>query len=182
MADEPIAHTSDTLKALSSPLRRSILRQLGTHGPATSTTIGQALGENTGTTSYHLRQLAAAGLIAEIPERAKGRERWWRTVPADRRTPPRASMSDEDKTVHDELERARIAEDYATISAALADRDALGEWLQGSRGRAFMTLDQLRSFHEDYLKLLRRYGKDADGAPEGARAVTVRWFAFVDES
>ena len=62
---------------MSHPLRREMLRHLGQHGPATSTTIAEALGENTGTTSYHLRVLAAAGIIEEVPERAHGRERWW---------------------------------------------------------------------------------------------------------
>ena len=50
-------------KAMSHPLRREMLRHLGQHGPATSTTIAEALGENTGTTSYHLRVLADAGVI-----------------------------------------------------------------------------------------------------------------------
>ena len=70
-------------KAMSHPLRREMLRHLDEHGPATSTTLAEALGENTGTTSYHLRVLADAGVIEEVPERANGRERWWRTFPVD---------------------------------------------------------------------------------------------------
>ena len=34
-----------------------------------------------GATSYHLRALAAAGLIIEDLDRRKGRERWWRRDP-----------------------------------------------------------------------------------------------------
>ena len=52
-------------KALSHPLRQEILGHLGEHEAATSTTIAQALGQNTGTTSYHLRILADAGVIEE---------------------------------------------------------------------------------------------------------------------
>ena len=66
-------------KALSHPLRQEILKHLGEHEAATATTIARALGENTGTTSYHLRILADAGVIEEVAERAHGRERWWRT-------------------------------------------------------------------------------------------------------
>ncbi|NEE42348.1 transcriptional regulator, partial [Streptomyces sp. SID7982] len=33
-----------------------------------------------GATSYHLRQLAEAGLVEDAPELGKGRERWWRAV------------------------------------------------------------------------------------------------------
>src|SRR5690349_5294051 len=46
------------LKALGHPLRQQILRHLHRDGPATATTLAAALGENTGATSYHLRQLA----------------------------------------------------------------------------------------------------------------------------
>src|ERR1700733_13653906 len=74
-------------KALSHPLRQDMLRHIAEHGPATSTTLAEALGENTGTTSYHLRVLADAGVIEEVPERASGRERWWRTFPVDHREP-----------------------------------------------------------------------------------------------
>ena len=74
-------------KALSHPLRQEMLRHLATRGPATSTTLAEALGENTGTTSYHLRVLADAGVIEEVPERARGRERWWRTGPVDQPIP-----------------------------------------------------------------------------------------------
>lgn len=45
--------------------------------------MAKALGESTGTTSYHLRKLAEQHLIEEIPERSAGRERWWRLLPID---------------------------------------------------------------------------------------------------
>lgn len=176
---DPIPHTPAALKALASPLRRQILRHLAAHGEATSTTIGQALGQNTGTTSYHLRTLAAAGFIAEIPERAKGRERWWRVVPADRRMPRRDSLSEEDRAVVDELEHARLGEDLEQLSAARRRPDA-DDWVVGSRGRRYLTSDELRAFHDEYLKLLYRFGHQADDAPEGARAILFRWVAFPD--
>ena len=84
-------------KALSHPLRQDILGHLSEHEAATSTTIAQALGENTGTTSYHLRVLADAGVIEEVTERAHGRERWWRTIPVDHREPDYDSLSPEDR-------------------------------------------------------------------------------------
>lgn len=177
---EPIQHTPAALKALASPLRRRILRHLAAHGPATSTTIGQALGQNTGTTSYHLRALAAAGFIADIPDRAKGRERWWRIVPADRRMPRRATLSEEDRTIADELEQARLGEDLEQLSAALRRHSDVDDWIVGSRGRRYLTPDELRAFHDEYLKLLYRFGHDPDDAPEGARAILLRWVAFPD--
>ncbi|HET6706615.1 winged helix-turn-helix domain-containing protein, partial [Amycolatopsis sp.] len=50
----------DALKAVTHPLRRRILGVLSA-GPATATKLAQALGENTGATSYHLRELARFG-------------------------------------------------------------------------------------------------------------------------
>jgi DNA-binding transcriptional ArsR family regulator len=49
--------------------------------PATASMLARDLGESSGATSYHLRALAAAGLIVEDLDRRKGRERWWRRDP-----------------------------------------------------------------------------------------------------
>lgn len=50
-------------------------------GPGTASMLARELGESSGATSYHLRALAAAGLIIEDLERRKGRERWWKRDP-----------------------------------------------------------------------------------------------------
>ncbi|WP_461022926.1 helix-turn-helix domain-containing protein [Thalassiella azotivora] len=69
------------LQGLAHPLRVRLLDELSVHGPATATTLGRRLGESSGATSYHLRQLERHGFIEEDPDRGSGRERWWRTVP-----------------------------------------------------------------------------------------------------
>jgi hypothetical protein len=38
----------------------------------------------------------------------------------------------------------------------------------------------MREFHEEYLKLLRRFMHGPEDAPPGARPVIVRWFAAPD--
>lgn len=65
------------LKAYAHPLRLEIIRYLNDHGQATSATLARALGESTGQTSYHLRQLARHGLVVEDEARGTARERWW---------------------------------------------------------------------------------------------------------
>jgi predicted ArsR family transcriptional regulator len=50
------------------------------HGPSTATRLAERLGVNSGTASYHLRQLGAAGFVEEDEERGNARERWWRSV------------------------------------------------------------------------------------------------------
>ncbi|ADD42185.1 ArsR/SmtB family transcription factor [Stackebrandtia nassauensis] len=178
MPSEPIPHTSATLKALASPLRRAILRHLATNGPANSTSIGEVFGHNTGTTSYHLRQLAQAGLITEIPERAKGRERWWRTEPGNRVMPDRDTMSAQDKVIAADLERSRLTEDMDALSGVLDNRAELGDWFQGSRSLRFMTKAELKEFHDDYLRLLDRHGHKPEDAPDTARPIALRWYGY----
>ena len=80
------------LKALAHPLRQRILGILR-QGPASATTLAKELGENTGATSYHLRELAKHGFIEEEPGLGRGKERWWRTRPRDLRFPRRGEQS-----------------------------------------------------------------------------------------
>jgi DNA-binding transcriptional ArsR family regulator len=68
------------LKGLAHPLRVKLLGALREGGPATASLLAARLGESSGATSYHLRQLAEFGFIEEDREKASGRERWWRAA------------------------------------------------------------------------------------------------------
>ena len=68
------------LRALAHPLRVELVNLLRKHGPSTATRLADRLGVNSGTASYHLRQLGAAGFVEEDTERGNARERWWRPV------------------------------------------------------------------------------------------------------
>ncbi|MFG2377298.1 ArsR/SmtB family transcription factor [Streptomyces sp. NPDC048504] len=69
-----------SLRGLAHPLRMELLSALQRHGPATASMLAERLGESSGATSYHLRQLATHGFVEDAPERGKGRERWWQVV------------------------------------------------------------------------------------------------------
>ncbi|MEP6480971.1 MAG: helix-turn-helix domain-containing protein [Rhodoglobus sp.] len=71
----------ESLKALSHPLRVSLLDALSTYGPFTASGLAERLGESSGATSYHLRQLERHGFVREVEGRGTGRERWWQRVP-----------------------------------------------------------------------------------------------------
>ncbi|MEV8636261.1 helix-turn-helix domain-containing protein [Streptosporangium sp. NPDC051023] len=72
------------LKALSHPLRMRLLLTVEEIGPATVGMLAAHLTQPVGVISYHLRQLAHHGLVAEVPELARDRrERWWRFVPTE---------------------------------------------------------------------------------------------------
>jgi DNA-binding transcriptional ArsR family regulator len=95
MPDEPLTDDEDALpregesmeidasalRGLAHPLRGRLLEELTRNGPATATILGQRLGESSGATSYHLRQLSRFGFIDAAPGRSGGRERWWRIRP-----------------------------------------------------------------------------------------------------
>jgi len=67
------------LKVVAHPLRVRLLGLLRADGPATASELGRAVGESSGSTSYHLRELAKYGFIEEDPGRRDGRERRWRS-------------------------------------------------------------------------------------------------------
>ncbi len=69
-----------SLRALAHPLRVRLLGLLREHGPSTATLLGRRVGQSSGVTSYHLRQLALHGFVAEDVERGNQRERWWRAA------------------------------------------------------------------------------------------------------
>jgi DNA-binding transcriptional ArsR family regulator len=69
------------LKGLAHPLRVAIIDVLSAYGPATASALAERLGESSGATSYHLRQLEKHGFVREDTERGTGRERWWARVP-----------------------------------------------------------------------------------------------------
>jgi DNA-binding transcriptional ArsR family regulator len=69
------------LRALAHPLRIRILDLLPSRGPLTASKLGEIVGESSGSTSYHLRQLAKHGLVREVEGKGTARERWWERTP-----------------------------------------------------------------------------------------------------
>jgi DNA-binding transcriptional ArsR family regulator len=162
---------------------RPRLLHLDSQGPATSTSLARALGQNTGATSYHLRQLAEHGFVEDAPEQGHGRERWWRARRQDIRFPPRSTMSADMRATFDEFARHGVAEDIEAFARFQRQRDAMGEWGDGllfSRGALHLTKDELLQFWNDYMELLRRYAAATDPPSEGARRLLVRFVAFPD--
>ncbi|MFE5585040.1 ArsR/SmtB family transcription factor [Kitasatospora sp. NPDC056531] len=78
--DPHIAITAKGMRAMAHPVRMQLVGLLRKHGPSTATRLAAQLGLNSGATSYHLRQLAAAGFVEEDRERGNARERWWRAA------------------------------------------------------------------------------------------------------
>lgn len=180
-----------SLKALGHPLRQQILRRLQRSGPATATSLAAELGQNTGATSYHLRQLAAYGFVEEVPERARGRERWWQAPPQDIRFLPRSELTEEARVAFDQMTELDAAADEEALNRFLRHRDDLGPWGDAflfSRSALRLSPEELSGFWQDYLALVLRHradepGEQAAGEPGSTpddRRILVRFLAFPD--
>jgi DNA-binding transcriptional ArsR family regulator len=182
--DQPSRHVLDleALRLLTQPVRLRIQAQLQ-HGPANATTLARALGESTGLTSHHLRQLAKHGFIEEVPELGRGRERWWRSARVDWRVPPREEQDPEMRALTDEIVRLDLATDLQEFARAqLRQDEAAGEaWIDQlpySRGLIHVTAGELNEFFEEYIRLLRRYQPSAEQTSPDARPVVTSFMAY----
>lgn len=165
-------------RTLTNPVRRRILTYIGHCREANSTSVARALGESTGTTSYHLRKLAEQRLIEEIAERSAGRERWWRILPFDHVPAAPAQRTPEEDAALQEWNSQRLSSDIELYIKALAEYEGEQGWVQGQRYGGYMSKEELHSFMADYLALLRKYGHPADQhAPPGARLMALRFLA-----
>jgi DNA-binding transcriptional ArsR family regulator len=172
------AERAELYKTLTNPVRRRILEYIGQHREANSTSVARALGESTGTTSYHLRRLAEQRLIEEIPERSGGRERWWRLLPFEHVMAAPAERSPEENSALAEWNTQRLSADIELYIRALAEYDGPDGWVQAQRTAAWMTREGVHAFYAEYLDLLRKYSYTEAHAPPGARAVAVRFLAI----
>jgi DNA-binding transcriptional ArsR family regulator len=165
-------------QTLVNPVRRRILALIGEHGEANSTSVARAIGESTGTTSYHLRKLAEQHLIEEIPERSAGRERWWRALPLDHRPAAPGDRTPDEQSALKSLRAQQLSTDIELALTAETEFEGPDGWVQGSRWGGYMTKDELLAFYDEYLALLRKYGHQRADVPEGARLMAFRFFAL----
>ncbi|MEE1752275.1 ArsR/SmtB family transcription factor [Streptomyces sp. SP18CS02] len=182
--DRPPAHELDvrSLRGLAHPLRMRLLNALRRHGPATASQLAERLGESSGATSYHLRQLAAYGFVEDDPERGKGRERWWRSAHYSTHFGP-ALYDDDSPETRGAL--GVLLHEVATIhSQELTTwigtmRDWPAEWAKNADMSDFtlrLNPEQLRELDEKLHAVINSYADVAPG--EGAARVRVHLRAF----
>lgn len=179
---EPAVQVSDVraLRALAHPLRNRLLGLLRLNGPATASQLGRAVGESSGSTSYHLRQLAAYGFVEEVEGQGTARERWWRA--RHRMTSWQAAellAQDGGAEVQDEMTRMQIDQHARLLDAWFTQKDALGaEWAtaaslndHGMRLRP----DQARQLADELNAVLERWmaAHPGDQPAEGTELVVV---------
>ncbi|MDA0637567.1 helix-turn-helix domain-containing protein [Nonomuraea sp. MCN248] len=120
------------LKSFAHPLRLRLYELLEERGPATATQLAGLVGENTGATSYHLRELARHRMIEVVPGMGRGKEKYWRVTPGgfsygDADPDPEAARALE--FLLDDLVRQRGAE---LSRWREEERDTPQEWVRAS--------------------------------------------------
>ncbi|WP_207755951.1 ArsR/SmtB family transcription factor [Nonomuraea cypriaca] len=156
------AHTIDAsaLKSFAHPLRLRIFELLDEHGPSTATRLAGLLGENTGATSYHLRELAKHGMIEVAPEMGRGKEKYWRVTPGGfsyGEPPPGTEAAKALEFLLDDLVRQRGAE--LTRWRQDAAR-APEEWVAASgfgRRSLWLTAAETAGMRDEVFEILERY-------------------------
>jgi DNA-binding transcriptional ArsR family regulator len=168
------------LRALAHPVRLQLVGLLRKHGPSTATRLAERLGVNSGTASYHLRQLGAAGFVEEDAERGNARERWWRSVhrttwfddPDLTEREPEAALAYLQAAAAIHARRTqRTLEELQTMPCAWRDTFDMSDWALR------LTPEETTALQRELQDVIARYRRDAPEtaaeAPEGAERVAV---------
>jgi DNA-binding transcriptional ArsR family regulator len=169
------------MRALAHPVRMRILELLA-QAPSTATLLAKEIGDSTGSTSYHLRALAKAGLIEEDAERGSGRERWWRRrppmfiqVPTGAEDPEGRALEVEmwaDMVSRDDEALARFFEHLPEMSSEWRRASAICNW------NAWLTPDEAVGLTERIAEVVIQYRDEAAGNRPGAHRVFVSFRAL----
>ncbi|WP_426298883.1 ArsR family transcriptional regulator [Arthrobacter sp. R-11] len=175
-----------SLKALAHPLRVQILEMLSRYGAQTACGLADLLGESSGATSYHLRQLAKFDFVREVEGKGTARERWWERPPiAIQITSPELATSpatqEASRLVSREFERGRqaVLADFMEHGVDVLDSD----WLQVSTVstvNARMSAEQLARYAHAMEALGHKLLEEirSEPVPEDARPVQIHFNAF----
>lgn len=175
------------LKALTHPLRIQLLNALSQFGPQTASALAARLGESSGSTSYHLRQLARHELVREVEGRGSARERWWERPPGalnlySSELAQDPGARDVAAIVNREFShnRAALLEDYMERAPQVLPE----EWLEASlisTINARLTAAQLAELSTQLMhyarELFEKYRPEGDASPD-AKAVQIHLNTF----
>ena len=175
------------VRALAHPMRNRMLGLLRVYGPQTATTLAERLRVNTGATSYHLRQLAEAGLVVEDDTRGNARDRWWKSAHQGTEFNAAELLDQEPELALGFLHG--VGQTYAENIFGFIDamQTMPPEWERASMLSDYffhLRPDQLAALTGELMAVLDKY-KTPDltaPLPEGAKQVTVQIQAFPRET
>jgi DNA-binding transcriptional ArsR family regulator len=151
----------ETLKAISHPLRMQLLAALRRLGPSTASALGRELGESSGSTSYHLRQLERFGFVGDDDDQPSGRERRWKALHDMTSFPAALADLDGGREYVDAVRRRQ--EEHL--------REGLAAWTEHRPGIGhsdyFLTLDpdDLEALEQEMEDVIARYSTKTGSEP-----------------
>lgn len=175
----------ESLKALAHPLRVKIIDVLSTYGSFTASGLAERLGESSGATSYHLRQLAKHGFVREVAGKGVGRERWWERVPGGLTLGSKELAT---SSAGREASRLVLREWASNRERALQEFmdsgfDVLSQpWVDASvvsQTNVQVTAEQLSEFTQEFMATVRKFADKYRGqSVPGSRPVQIQFHAF----
>jgi DNA-binding transcriptional ArsR family regulator len=151
------------LRALAHPLRVEIIDTLSTYGCFTASGLAERLGESSGATSYHLRQLEKHGFVRELEGKGTSRERWWERAPGAINIGAEGAVATPaGRTAANTIFRQmRANQDRMLTEFVERGMDELPEeWLDGAVVSNFntrLTPSLMKEFVAEFMKLAEKY-------------------------
>ncbi|WP_277209551.1 winged helix-turn-helix domain-containing protein [Isoptericola croceus] len=185
----PDSLSATRLRGLSHPLRVRILDLLQVHGALTASGLAELVGESSGSTSYHLRQLAKHDFVQEVEGRGTARERWWEAAPGGFSIGPEdqddAGLRTTKSLVNAEFERNRQEKIWQLLDVmdTELEQSELAAWRDAvtlSTSNLFATPEQLSRLIDAVSAVLDEQLaplKDQEDVP-GAVPVQIHFNAF----
>jgi predicted ArsR family transcriptional regulator len=176
-----------TLRALAHPTRLALVGLLRQHGSLTATHAAQLLGLNSGSCSFHLRQLAKYGLVEEV-RGVRGRQKPWRATAQTTSWP--AAPSEPEMAAAVQLLSGVVVESYAANMRWWVERRS-DEPLQWRQAAWFgdmllhLTAHELTALGRQIEHLVAPYQQRVlapELRPAGSRLVTILHVAIPREA
>ncbi len=175
----------ESLKALAHPLRVKIFDVLSTYGSFTASGLAERLGESSGATSYHLRQLEKHGFVREVEGKGVGRERWWERTPGGITLGTEEASRTSAGREATQLVMREWSSNRERTLAEFLDRglDVLAKnWMEASvvsLTNVFVTAEELQEFTEKVMEMTTEFAEiHRDQRTSGSRPVQLQFHAF----
>ncbi|MCC5948250.1 MAG: helix-turn-helix transcriptional regulator [Nitriliruptoraceae bacterium] len=167
----PMPVDAGKLKALAHPLRVRMYGLLSEEGPATASQLGARIDESSGTTSYHLRQLADHGFIEEDPDRGTRRDRYWRVRPGGFNLDARRFRDDPAATAALRSVRGELYDGYARPLLRWFEHGLEWDesWIDGSvstMSRFVGTAQEMQELRDEVMAVIDRHVAATRERPE----------------
>lgn len=167
--ESPVTFTTPMLKAIANPLRRQILSTLSAMESARAADLAQALDVPANKVSFHLRELAKAQMIVEVPELARDkRDRVWKSA-AEAYTTGEVGQREDDPSgvVMDAYLGQVVNDEQRRLQAAMhhGARHYSGEETGEAKARLMssdlmLTMDEMRELISRLEKVIPAFRED----------------------